>query len=620
MRGANSFADRRFRRRPLSFVSARSRGGALATLRRPAGTGGALGAIVDRASGPVRRLVLLAFALVATGCTAEQHREQADRDAYEIVVEKQKAALGRVEPFSIDPPLESLRDRLETADLVAPTTPPPAPFVMTLDDCLDAAAENNRELIRQKQLVFLSALSVSLARFELEDRYFGLVSATAERVAQDLKPNFGNIPANDIRLSPDVPPSDNYGTHAETGVTRVFATGLHALLSIGNDFLQSIPFIPTTRHPDRHEQVSFLNAVFSQPVLRGAGAEVVREPLVQAERDALYAVRDYERLRQTLSVRVTSAVYRLQQQHDQVRNETQNLERLEKARKRSELLASAGRLPRFEVDQARQDELRARNRVIVATEEYDTLLDELKLLVGLPPDAPIEVPPAELPKPVDGSGTPEAIDPADAITVALRERLDLRTAQDKIDDARRKIDVAEDALQAGLDIVFTARTGTKGRTSTKVEFNNTNFTGELKLDLPFNRMQERNAYRASQVGLDQRTREEEQAKDGIKVEVRESIRRLEQTRDQIDIQASSVKLAETRIRSTSMLIEAGRATTRDVLEAQAALLEAQNAQSRALVEHTIARLDLLRDTGTLRVLPGGLRHDDSLDALVPPRP
>ncbi|MBI1849098.1 MAG: TolC family protein [Planctomycetes bacterium] len=560
------------------------------------------------------------LSLAVVGCGAAHYREQADRDAYAIVAEKQVVALGQSGPFSIDPPLESLREELEVADLVAPTSQPPAPLVLNLEQCLDAGAENNRDLIRQKQIVFLSALAVSLARFEFEDHYFGMVSATAERVQQTLKPNFGNIPASDIRLSPDVPASDNSGTHVETGVTHAFSTGLRALLSVGNDFLRAIPFVISRNRFRRREHVSFINLVLNQPLLRGAGAAVIREPLVQAERDCVYAVRDYERFRQNLAVKITAAVYRLQQQRDQVQNEQQSLDRLTLSRKRSEILAAAGRLPRFEVDQAKQDELRAKNRLIVAKETYDSLLDDLKLLLGLPTDAPIELSEGDIQRLLSKGFDEVAVEAPDAVTVALRERLDLQVARDKADDARRKIVVAEDALQAGIDIVFTARAGTKGHTTTKVQLNDTNWTGQLKIDLPFNRMVERNAYRASLVGLDQREREADQTKDAIKQEVREAIRRLEETRVQFDIQNSAVKLAQIRIRSTNMLLEAGRATTRDVLDAQSALVDAQNALSRALVEHTIAKLELLRDSGTLHVQSGGLRYDDSLAALIPPRP
>jgi outer membrane protein TolC len=55
-----------------------------------------------------------------------------------------------------------------------------------------------------------------------------------------------------------------------------------------------------------------------------------------------------------------------------------------------------------------------------------------------------------------------------------------------------------------------------------------------------------------------------------------------------------------------MLLEAGRATTRDLLESQTALLEAQNNVTDALVTHSIAKLTFFSDTGILQVKPDGM--------------
>ena len=48
-----------------------------------------------------------------------------------------------------------------------------------------------------------------------------------------------------------------------------------------------------------------------------------------------------------------------------------------------------GRLREIEVDQARQDVLRARNGWILATQDYERQLDRFKVLLGLPTDANI---------------------------------------------------------------------------------------------------------------------------------------------------------------------------------------------------------------------------------------
>ncbi|MGB2823773.1 MAG: TolC family protein, partial [Phycisphaerae bacterium] len=61
-----------------------------------------------------------------------------------------------------------------------------------------------------------------------------------------------------------------------------------------------------------------------------------------------------------------------------------------------------------------------------------------------------------------------------------------------------------------------------------------------------------------------------------------------------------------RVTSTDLFLEAGRAAIRDVLEAQEALVQAQNSLTAALVAYRIAELELQRDMGVLEVNEKGL--------------
>jgi outer membrane protein TolC len=72
------------------------------------------------------------------------------------------------------------------------------------------------------------------------------------------------------------------------------------------------------------------------------------------------------------------------------------------------------------------------------------------------------------------------------------------------------------------------------------------------------------------------------------------------------IQAKSVYVAQKRVKSVNMFLDAGRAQTRDLLEAQDALLSAQNSLTAAVVNYRIAELNIQRDMGVLQVDEKGL--------------
>jgi outer membrane protein TolC len=78
------------------------------------------------------------------------------------------------------------------------------------------------------------------------------------------------------------------------------------------------------------------------------------------------------------------------------------------------------------------------------------------------------------------------------------------------------------------------------------------------------------------------------------------------TAEQYITQKKSLALAEDRVKNMPVLLKSGRAQTRDLLDAQDALLQAQNSLTSALIGHTIAKLNFFRDVGILQVKPDGM--------------
>ncbi len=101
-------------------------------------------------------------------------------------------------------------------------------------------------------------------------------------------------------------------------------------------------------------------------------------------------------------------------------------------------------------------------------------------------------------------------------------------------------------------------------------------------------------------------RQVQELEDTIKQEIRDELRSLLQARESFQIQNEAVRLAERRVKSTALFLQAGRAEVRDVLESQEALLSAQNARTAALVNYRVTALELQRDMGLLKIDDQGL--------------
>ncbi|MBM4084554.1 MAG: TolC family protein, partial [Planctomycetes bacterium] len=121
----------------------------------------------------------------------------------------------------------------------------------------------------------------------------------------------------------------------------------------------------------------------------------------------------------------------------------------------------------------------------------------------------------------------------------------------------------------------------------------------------FDRKADRNTYRQALITHEQTKRQLEDQIDQIKLEVRGAFRRLREAEQTHEIQRTSLELARRRVESAELMLQAGRATTRDLLEAREALVRAQNAVTAALISHRLERLNFERDIGRLRILEDG---------------
>ena len=88
----------------------------------------------------------------------------------------------------------------------------------------------------------------------------------------------------------------NLGTVA--GFGKLFSTGGQLLMGFANQVL----FNFAGKNPQQPTVISALPISFVQPLLRGGGRAVTLEPLTQAERSLLYAVRAFALFRQQFFV------------------------------------------------------------------------------------------------------------------------------------------------------------------------------------------------------------------------------------------------------------------------------------------------------------------------------
>ena len=350
----------------------------------------------------------------------------------------------------------------------------------------------------------------------------------------------------------------------------------------------------------RDSAASTIMLSLSQPLLRGAGAKIAAENLTQAERDVIYEIRSFSYFQDTFAFEIVETYLRLVQQQDIVINQYSNYLSRVSLRERSVALA-VDRLAPFQADLAAQEELSARNTYILAVERYRSTLDQFKVTLGLPTGIDIRLDGGALAELESVGLLPVPLTDEQSFRIALERRPDLLNEIDEFEDSKRKIVVAADALKPDLLLFGDASLVSKGRSDyATFDVNDYRLNGGVRLDLPLNRKLERNGYRRSLIDFERQLRELGLFLDELKNNLREDLRTLDQSRQSYDIQVRAKALADRRVESSELSLQAGRIQVRDVVDAQTARVQAYNAATAALIDYHLARMRLLLDLGVLK--------------------
>ncbi len=517
------------------------------------------------------RMVLATSIWVFTlaGCTTQRRMQRMERRVRSYLDGVQRGVLAGAPPEVID------------VDHYTPARPGAAPVVLDLRRALQTAARHSREYQTARETLYESAISLYVA-------------------AHQYAWNTGNSVEADLARDLAGPATTAEGK-GSLSFTRRLETGGRLSLNLA---------VNTLRYLTGDERVnitSLVSATFRQPLLAGRGRLVAREPLTQAERNLVYALRSYIRTRKDLTFRVAEAYYTVLSSQDSVDIAQRNYENLKAERVRSEMMAQAGRLPEFQVDQARQNELSAEATLLSRKQNFQSRCDALKRILGLPLTTAIVVDrrdlaalaAAQLPPP------PGTLD--QAVAEALAKRLDLATARDRLADARRAVKIARDALQMKLDLLAGASASSATRsTLTAVNWDKGRYHIGLDGELPLDKTAEIAAYKRALITRNQRDRAVADLEDRITSQIRSDWRNLGTGAETYRIQKLSVTLARRRVESTQLLFQAGRVNMRDVLEARDALTRAENQRTQVLVNYRLDWLRLLIDLERFPVRPADL--------------
>jgi outer membrane protein TolC len=519
------------------------------------------------------------FMLSISGCsTPEEYKQQADEEVYSILDQKWKDRFGYMANYKVT---DGEPNALEVIKMI------PSSKILSQAQAVGISTKYNRNYQSQKDSLYLSALDLTSIRHRYALQWFGTIDA-----AYTVSEGTEETPFN-----------------SQVGASQQFLLGDGILIGAGLavDWTRFL-----TGDPDA-SLGSVLSSTLEAPLLGNGAGKAARENLTQAERGVLYNIRTFNRYRKTFVVSTISDYYRVLQQKASVEIQKASYSRQVDSTNQLRMEVEVGKRPAYDLGEAQQSLLGAEQNVVTRTQEYEQALDFFKIKLALPTDVDIQLDPNEL-MILDTIGVSQPDYSAEeAIQMALVQRLDLANMRDRIDDAERKLILTAEGLGPQINLVGSANVDSTPDTEvTRLRFHEGTYSMGVAVDLPFDRLDERNTYRESLISVRTRQRDYDEKIDTIKLQIRASYRSLVQTAESYRIQKIGLELAKKRVEVEKLSLQYGRGTVRLLLDSEDALVKAQDEVVVALVDHVIAKLNFFRDVGVLRVKPDGMWEQEEI--------
>ncbi len=208
----------------------------------------------------------------------------------------------------------------------------------------------------------------------------------------------------------------------------------------------------------------------------------------------------------------------------------------------------------------------------------------------------------------------------EALSIGLENRQDLMNVRAQVMDARRRMEVAANQLQSTLNVVVAGDIRTKPLTDNN--HNPFDFRGDqssiragVNFTAPVQLIQQRNAYRASQIGYQQARRNYMRTEDQVKLDIRQAWRQLTVNKRNFDLSRAAVRAANVQLdiaveQSTGPSATGGGGNQGlNLLQALNSVLQTQNQLIQTWVIYETNRINIYNFMGILELDPYGFWND-----------
>jgi outer membrane protein TolC len=375
--------------------------------------------------------------------------------------------------------------------------------------------------------------------------------------------------------------------------------GVGATFGMGAEFNKKfasgtrISIIPSMMKAAKDYQ-SNLRMSVTQPLLRGCGKTFTLAPLKAAQYANRSALRQLYLAQTNQVFQAIRGLYEIARQQAIVGLDKESFERMEKFVVSTKIKEKIGMCDSLDIYRAQTEFKLTEDSLSHSLERLQDAKDNLRDILGIPLDIPIK---AEVVVEYD----PIEIDQSEAITTALRNRIEISQAEDQYQETRRLEHLAGSNLRPEINLVIDYTSFSWDEAFTRSWSNKRESKwgiGFISSGDPWN-TREQAAYDMSRFASVDAGRNVEQVRDNVILEVKRAIRDIKRAHEKINLSEEQIENSKKGYYLARLKFEYGMANNFDLLQAEKSLRQSQIALVNAIVDHRIGEFRLLGSLGML---------------------
>lgn len=474
---------------------------------------------------------------------------------------------------------------LAPASRAEPASSPDEPIVLSLEEALQQALENDLGIRVEKQDLFIRAAEITVEQGQFDP---SLNARLANRFSSNPRPvsvvegAFTNTDLENAQLDYELGLEQKLPTGADVSLQWTNARNRGSLQLFNPSYRSSVILDLT------------------QPLLKNFGTRFNRRQILIARNNLSVSEENFRARVMDLLLEAQELYWDLAFQRENLKVRERSLqaalevEEITREKVRQGLLAPVENLSAEADAAARQEE------VIIARGQVKDVEDRLRRLIRpekLREDAaiiPVDEPLQEA----------LALDHERSIRTALEKRPELREARINLNSGQISLEAARNQIFPSLDLEASAGVNGLGESFGKDldELTSRDFyTWEagLRVSIPLGNRTARANLAKERVALEKSRVDLMNLQAQATVEVKEALRRVETDLKRMKATANARFLAEKKLEVETERFRLGLSTTHDVLEFQTDLAEAQVNELRAILDYNQSVANLERAEGTL---------------------